>query len=621
MTSEIAKAIAGISNPGGLVPIVERFVKTDSGTTNAPHLAGPTGQGQMYRTFDTNLKLLANLYQMAHGNATKEFLVYAGPDAIGGVERFTFLQVLEEANALANYLVSDLGVKKGDRVAMAMRNYPEWCFAFMAATSIGAVAVPTNSLWNEKELEYGMADSGASVIFCDFMIYNRIKPLIDSGNLNAKLVVSRVPAGNALPAGVLLFDDVQKVCAGRPLPPVDVDEEDNAIIMYTSGTTGNPKGVVSTQRAVMSAMNTMLYMGVVGKVVGAIIAKGAGNASTPKAVAAAKPPPPQQATLCPVPLFHATGSHAIFLASFLMGRKLVLMYKWDASEALKLVQNEKITSFTGVPTMSLELVTHPDFAKFDTSTLSRIGGGGAPPPKTLGGLVDKATKGRASAGQGYGLTETNAITVSASAQDYKANPASCGKATVLVDLKVVGDDGAALPTNGVGELLIRSAANMKEYWNKPEATAEAMTEDGWFRTGDIGRVDEEGYVYIMDRAKDLIIRGGENISCAEVESAVYEHPAVAECAVFGMPDERLGEVVAVAITPKPGFNASNTDAAEMRAFFTERLAKFKVPAEIYIWAEQLPRGPTGKIPKRAIRQQIQSGEAKAVRVYPAKPRL
>lgn len=288
------------------------------------------------------------------------------------------------------------------------------------------------------------------------------------------------------------------------------------------------------------------------------------------------------------------------------------MYKWDAAEALRLIEAERVTAFTGVPTMSLELVTHPNFDKYDTTSLRSIGGGGAPPPKMLGSLVAKKTKGRAGATQGYGLTETNAITITANAVDYKANPASCGKATVLVDLKVVEVDNPSnvLSPGSVGELCIRSVCNMKEYWNRPEATEEAFGADGWFRTGDIARVDEHGAVYILDRAKDLIIRGGENISCAEVESALYEHPDVAECAVFGLPDDRLGEIVAAAVVKRPG--AGPLGGASLREFCLGRVAKFKAPVRIFLWhGAQLPRGPTGKIPKRVIKKQIIDGTANA----------
>jgi acyl-CoA synthetase (AMP-forming)/AMP-acid ligase II len=295
------------------------------------------------------------------------------------------------------------------------------------------------------------------------------------------------------------------------------------------------------------------------------------------------------------------------------------MHKWDPLAALKLIESEKITAFTGVPTMSLEVITHPDYAKYDTSTLKIIGGGGAAPPKKLAADTVKTGK---QAGQGWGLTESNAITVvTSSSADYAANPASCGRAVVLIDVKIVDDENKELPPGQSGEVLIRGPTLLKEYWNKPEATAKAISVDGWFRTGDIGKLDPDGALYILDRAKDLIIRGGENISCAEVETAIYEHPSVQECSVFAMPDERLGEVVAAAVVRRP--DSPSLDGVELAAFCADRIAKFKVPSNIYLWkdGEQLPRGATGKIPKRDIRQAISNGTAACTQILPIPSKL
>lgn len=266
--------------------------------------------------------------------------------------------------------------------------------------------------------------------------------------------------------------------------------------------------------------------------------------------------------------------------------------------------------------MSLELLNHPDYDRYDTSSLQSLGGGGAAPPKRLSAQTARRGK---SAGQGWGLTESNALTVGTfSSQEYLRNPSSCGRAYPLIDIKIVDAETRAveLPPETAGEILIRGVPMMKEYWNKAAKTAESVSLDGWFRTGDIGRLDATGALYIMDRAKDLIIRGGENISCSEVESALYEHPSVSECAVFAMPDERLGEVVAAAVVRKldmPLFTAQ-----EMVAFARQRLARFKVPSVLYLWEDgvQLPRGATGKIPKREVRRQIESGEAPCVQILP-----
>mmetsp|Transcript_46325 Transcript_46325/g.147922 ORF Transcript_46325/g.147922 Transcript_46325/m.147922 type:complete len:393 (+) Transcript_46325:2-1180(+) len=392
--------------------------------------------------------------------------------------------------------------------------------------------------------------------------------------------------------------------------------------MYTSGTTGNPKGVVSTHRAVVHALRGAFFYPTAGGMAAAAAAKATakseakaskGHAGVPRAKQL------QEAVICPVPLFHATGSHAIFLLSFMLGRKVVLMHKWDALEALQLIEAEKVSQFVGVPTMSMELLSHPDYEKFDTSSLQGIGGGGAAPPAKLSAQTEKKGK---SAGQGWGLTESNALTVNTfSSKEYVQNPSSCGRALALVDIKIVDDENKELPPGTPGEVLIRGVTMLKEYWKKPEATAEAISVDGWFRTGDIGRLDPDGALYIMDRSKDLIIRGGENISCAEVETAIYDHPSVQECSVFSMPDERLGEVVAAAVVRQPG--SAPFTGEEMAAFAASKLAKFKVPTEIYLWkeGEQLPRGATGKIPKRTIKQQIKEGTAACTRILPLLSKL
>eukprot|EP00947_MAST-08B_sp_MAST-8B-sp1_P002478 g2478.t1 len=649
--------VAAVTGPGAPFEIVEEVVRYEDSTT------GIHRRPQRLRVFKKPPPglVLPDLYRFGTAaHSAKDFICYRHPKGITSgaaagaaaapVERYTFAEAHRLSSGLGAYLVDELGIRKGERVAVAMRNYPEWGFAFMAATSVGAVAVPTNSLWVSSELEYGMTDSGAAAIFCDGDRLDRLLPLVLGGKLPqlravvagrcsaaqtaslraAAASLSSSSAAASASCRVLELEEVLRASSGRPLPAVEppIDQDDVAIIMYTSGTTGDPKGVVSTHRGVMSAINSIACLGrLAGTAAAMAAAAGAtapttGGAKTPPSPTPPQPPPsPQDAMLVPVPLFHATGSHAIFLASFLTGRKLVLMYKWDAATALRLVEAERVTSFTGVPTMSLELVSHPDFDKYDTSSLRSIGGGGAPPPKKLGSLVAAKTKGRAGSGQGYGLTETNAISVLASSEDTKSNPSSCGRPTVLVELKVCDPDdpaARALAPGSVGELCLKSACNMKEYWGKAGKTEEAVTPDGWFRSGDIARVDEKSYVYILDRAKDLIIRGGENISCAEVESALYDHPAVAECAVFGLPDERLGEVVAAAVVVdekhkagllsgggEGGGGGGGGGGAALRAFCIERIAKFKAPALIFVWNDsQLPRGATGKIPKRTIKKAL-----------------
>ncbi len=642
-------AFARLQAPGSPFELCEAHVRpssSSSSSTGAPHLAGPTGQGQRYRYFKNGAQRLHDVFG-AHCNGPhrdKTFVVYAGPDAqAGGPERYTFGETYALAGGLAAYLRDDLGLRPGERVSLLMRNYPEWVFAFMATTAQGAVAVPTNSLWVGAEIEYALNDSGAAIVVCDGQRAAQVLPLCRAGTLPhlRAVIVCRDPDGVAAAGGgpavrVLQFDDVLRACRGRPMPAAAVDAVDpdsNALIMYTSGTTSAPKGVVSTHRNVVQSIRSVFFYAAHGRLLARMAAKAQtrpanhhGAAAGASAVTATSPaaaaPAPQSAILCPVPLFHATGTHVIFLLSFALGRKLVLMRKWNPGAALKLIESERVTRFTGVPTMSMELLAHPDYERYDTSSLQSLGGGGAAPPKKLG--AETAKKGK-SAGQGWGLTESNALTVGTfSSQEYLRNPSSCGRAYPLIDIKIVDVDNPSREVARVGapgEILIRGVAMMKEYWNKPEKTREAISVDGWFRTGDIGRLDDTGALYIMDRAKDLIIRGGENISCAEVESALYEHPAVSECAVFAMPDERLGEVVAAALVRKAG--APPFTADEIVAFARERLAKFKVPSVLFLWGagDQLPRGATGKIPKRKVRDQIQAGTANCRQILPPMGKL
>lgn len=613
-------AYQAVVGPGGPFELVEDYIRTDDGTTGAPHLKGPEGKGQKFRHFKNGPHLLRDLYSSTcQANADKEFICYKGVGADAGPERYTYAQALDVAMGLAAYLAEELGVKKGDRIAQISRNYPEWILSFMASTAMGCIAMPTNSLWVPEELEYGMNDSGTVVAFVDGERAERLLPLCRAGKVPTlqAVIVNRDPANFAAQGGgkvrVLRLDEVWAASRGRKMPSVDLSPEDNALIMYTSGTTGNPKGVVSTHRQVLSALRGGFFNGAVASQMRAMTKR-----DTKKPSASAKPRL-QEASLCAVPLFHATGLHAITLQSFFIGRKVVLMHKWDVLEAMKLIESERVTHFTAVPTMSMELLGHPDFNKYDLSSLSQMIGGGAPPPKRMSADVAKTGK---RAGQGWGLTESNAITVTTwSPSEYVNNPGSCGRAHILFDIKVVDENNMELPPGSSGEVLLRGPGVFKEYWRKEKATAEAISVDGWFRTGDIGKLDADGALYILDRAKDLIIRGGENISCAEVESAIYEYPSVQECAVFGMPDERLGEVVGAAVVCKPG--SKPFSGPELEVFLIEKLAKFKVPSLMYLWreGEQLPRGATGKIPKRTIRDLIKKSEAPCVQILPPPSRI
>ncbi len=498
------------------------------------------------------------------------FLVYED-------ERLSFAEVAARVGGLGAALVDRYGVVPGDRVAIAMRNLPEWVISFAAITSVGAVAVSLNGWWTADELDYGLADSGATVLVADPERTERTRAA--ASRLGVATIGVRLSAAED-PPGVDRWEDVVDTAA--PLPGVDVAPDDDATILYTSGTTGRPKGAVSTHRAVVHAIMSFGARAVVQRM----------RRPDEAAAAAALPP----CFILIVPLFHVTGCVAVFLTCAASGTPLVMMRKWSPERALELIEREQVTNFVGVPTQSWDLMESSRFAEFDTSSLVSVGGGGAPSPPALVARVAAGFK-RGRPSIGYGMTETNAFGPQNSGLDYTTHPTSTGRSLPTLLVEVRGPDDTPLPTGEQGEIWFKGPTIIRGYWNRPDATAEAIV-DGWLRTGDVGRIDAEGFVYVEDRAKDLVLRAGENVSCAEVEAAVYEHPAVYEAAVFGVPHERLGEEVAVAVLPKDGIPL---DPEELRARVAERLAAFKVPSRVLVLDDRLPRNAAGKILKRELR--------------------
>ena len=507
-----------------------------------------------------------------------------GPDDIFLVyedERWTFTEVMQHVDAMAALLVGRYGVRKGDRVAIGMRNYPEWVISFAAITSIGAISVSLNAWWTEDELDYALADCGASVLVADIERVERAHASAE--RLGCRILAVRAQA--PLPAGVDRWEDVRDL--GAPMPDVAIDPDDDATILYTSGTTGHPKGAVSTHRAVIHAL-----MGFGCKAALDRLRREGG----PEAERADALPP---SFILIVPLFHVTGCVPVMLSCFASGLKLVIMYRWDADRALELIERERVTNFVGVPTQSFDLLESPRFADHDTSSLVSIGGGGAPAPPELVKRVASSFRGGGPS-IGYGMTETNAYGPGNNGQDYLTHPTSTGRSTPILDLAVRDPEGDDLPIGERGEIWFKGPHLIRGYWNNPEATAETIV-DGWLRSGDLGRVDEDGFVYVEDRAKDMVLRAGENVYCAEVEAAIYEHPAVLEAAVFGVPHERLGEEVAVAVYVRAGHQLT---AEDLRAHVGERLAAFKVPSRVLLLDAPLPRNPAGKFLKRELRDRL-----------------
>ena len=522
--------------------------------------------GASCRAFKNAPPTLRALYEDTRSDAT--FIVY-------GDDRYSFEEAYQAACKLGHLLVHDYGVRKGDRVAISMRNYPEWILAFTAVTSIGAIAVAMNALWTPDEMEYGLTDSGATVFFADQERLERLAKCSDA--LSVRTIAVR-PEG-PVTERIASLDALLDAMPARPMPEVDLHPNDPATILYTSGSTGHPKGAVSCHRNIINALLSWELEAQIGMLRYSI-----------------EPVEPeyQPATLLAVPLFHATGSHAVYLASYRGQRKIVSMYRWDPELAAELIEAERISSFIAPATMTGDLVQLASTTQRDLSSLAIVGGGGAPRApeqvKSIGSSFANAMP-----NTGWGMTETNAIGTGIGGVDYLTRPASSGRCSVVLDLRIVDEYGDELPAGERGELLIRGTSVISGYWQRPDANAETFT-DGWLRTGDVAYLDDEGYIFIVDRIKDLVIRGGENIGCGEVEAALVEHPQVLEAAVYAVPDERLGEEVGVTLYCNGGLTED-----ELREFLASRLARFQIPRYIRMSGEPLPRIASGKIFKRQLR--------------------
>jgi long-chain acyl-CoA synthetase len=552
--------------------------------------AGLTAPGEPFEIADTTIRgvptrvwkhaptSLATILAQSRAHGELDFLVYED-------EHWTFEGHYLSAAKLAGELVDRYGLRKGDRVAVAMRNLPEWSVAFWAAAAVGAVVVPLNAWWTGPELAYGLRDSGTKVLVCDQQRLDRLAPELEE-LAGLHILVARPEAGSLGPGITDLADLLADIPADVDLPPVDIDPEDDATIFYTSGTTGPPKGVLGTHRNICTNLMSL----------GFVTARGA-RRSTGSALS--RPSTGRNVYLLSVPFFHATGCHSVLVANLAAGNELVLMRKWDPGRALELIEQQRVTTFGGVPAMVWQAMEHPDFEKRDLSSLRNVGYGGAPAAPELVRAIEERFPGR-SPSNGYGLTETSSVTTMNAGVDYLRHPDSVGVPVPVCDVKVADEDGRALPTGDVGELWIKGPNVVTGYWNKPAETAASFTE-GWLHSGDLARIDDEGFVYIVDRAKDLVIRGGENISSVEVEAALFEHPAVTDAAVVGIPHPVLGEEVAAVVHTMSGAEVTED---ELREHVGARLAAFKVPVRIWFFDEPLPRNPAGKILKRDLKERL-----------------
>lgn len=551
-----------ITGPGGPIQVgsIERFGRDLPVIANAP----------------TNLADYVAFFCAQHGDAT--FLVE-------GDERLSFKQVYTAARQVAAGLIEGHGVQRGDRVGIAMRNANAWCVTYIGVLLAGGCATLLNGWWQGGELAAGIVDSETTLVIADPQRAARLAE-VEHG---AKVVTLDI----AKPIAEALAPITGAGGSAETVLPV-LTGDDLATILFTSGSTGQSKGAYSRHQAVVQAIFN--YVTQTASIVHLLTEDGLMSDIQP-------------ATLICTPLFHVTAEIPVFLQSIALGRKLVLMPKWNAEEAMRLIQDEQANYFVGVPLMSYEILTHPNRKYYDLSTCKSYAGGGAPrPPEHVKRLSEEM--GDAKPLLGYGLTETNAVGCGIINENYLAKPMSTGPASKpLVDMAILDDNGNELPQGGVGEVCIRSVANFEGYWNNEAATKAAFFDSGYFRSGDLGYVDEDGYLFIVDRKKDIIIRGGENISCQEVEAAIYEHPDVNECAVFGLPDERLGEVVGAVVWVKPGSDVASDDLC---AFLKERLAPYKVPCKIWMSNEALPKLGSEKIDKVSLRSQYRDAYATEV---------
>jgi steroid-24-oyl-CoA synthetase len=553
----IAEAVAALTAPGAPFEIEDKIIRGI--------------RTRVWKNAPASLRAVLEA-SAAHGDLP--FLVYED-------ERLTFAEHYRRVAALAHLFVKRFGVEKGDRVAIAMRNFPEWSVTFWAAAAVGAIVVPLNAWMTGDELDYCLADCGAKLLVADDERARRLLPHLPKLNLDPILVTR---AAGPLAPPLLDFASVITEAPDHPaLPSVAIDPEDDATIFYTSGTTGKPKGALGTHRNICTNITSIGFAGA-----RTLLRRGEPIPAPGTA--------PKRATLLSVPFFHATGCHSVLCPALNAGNKIVLMYRWEPERAMQLIERERVTSFGGVPSMAWQVLEHPAFGRYDLASVESVAYGGAPSaPELVKRIKEKFPA--VMPGNGYGLTETSSVTSQNAAEDYERKPESAGLVIPVCDARVIDDDGREVAPGEIGELWVKGPNVVKGYWNNAEATAASFTA-GWLRTGDVVRFDGEGFLYILDRAKDMLIRGGENVYCVEVEDALYSHPAIMDAAVIGIPHRVLGEEVGAVVQVKPG---AAVDEPALRRHVAARLAAFKVPVRIVLRDEPLPRNANGKILKRELR--------------------
>ncbi len=573
-----------------------------NGTTGDPtrairdQLTGPGGPfevvreeigGHELKVFKDRFPNLRVVAQFAAAHDDKEFIVQ-------GDRRITFAEFLAASNSVSNGLAA-AGVVHGDRVAVLAQNSPEWCMTFWGTVDLGAVLVGLNGWWNTDEIIYGLEDSGAKVLVVDDKRYQRIADALDDiETLEHVYLIDSDPGHGAASSKVRSFAELVAAPTDA-FPEVPIDEGDHAVIFYTSGTTGRPKGAISTHRNMVANLQNTVLLLTAGSMAQAAIAQAAGEDPDGAALA---PAGGQPVALFSAPLFHVAGCHSTLVVGMMGGIRLVMLEgKFDPVTALELIDKEHVTLWTAVPTMVWRVCEAPERHDYDTSTVTSVSFGGSPSADEMQRRIRETFPNLKATTNAYGLTESSSAATTLSGADALRKADSVGLPMPTVDVAIAGPDGSHLGPNQTGEVLLRGPIIMPGYWNKPEATASTVI-DGWLHTGDVGHLDDEGYLYITDRAKDMLIRGGENVYCVEIENRLVEHPGIADAAVVGVPHASLGEEVKAVVEIAPGADVTDDD---IRRWVAETLAPFKVPTHIDRWDGKLPRNASGKLLKNVLR--------------------